>query len=709
MANNTKPILTISLLASNRPDTIRKCLDSLRPIMEAIPSELILVDTSKSEEIRKILLEYTDQVYEFEWCRDFAKARNVGLKAAKGEWFLFLDDDEWFVEVEALIEFFTSGEYKNYGYANYLVRNFMDVDYINYSDGWVSRMIRIDDDTEFVGKIHEAFGPIRGAQKDIEAMVYHSGYIFATEEERRAHFERNTTLLLEAIDKEPENMRWRMQLMQEYHSVQEWEKLMECCEAAFAQLEGKDGIIQNVERCSFYAGYTLALMKTEQLQGCIDTCEKLLEKKNILDTLAAFLHLRMARCYFELKNWQEAGMHAKKYMAGYVRRNTVPYLGEMFGESNLKSAYCVLISCDLRQGSSKALEEYYDCLEWNQARAYSDADIEQALIEAMGTQPFQPLFIKVVTDVYRNRGLRSYMNLALKSVEEESEQFRNIMAIYARAEADEGTIWYARACVADWNEDREAVAAAIKDFFRTAENVFRIPSKLCEIAKKYEVDIYQYWREVPPTMWKEHVRDYFEWASEENCKLTIDRVMQVFEPLEWRCIYFMIGEMAREVRRGIGDISQLNNYHKILDSFSSMTILYYQRYYRQELFTTYTELLPLQVQVAIKIAEYVRLEEQNLEQAIANLEECAQLYPDFAKPLRRYIKWPEELRRQRVAARRDARREQRRNLIEQVEQLIKDGKGQEALEEVSKLKELYPKDLEIIALCLEARLASLEE
>ena len=210
-------------------------------------------------------------------------------------------------------------------------------------------------------------------------------------------------------------------------------------------------------------------------------------------------------------------------------------------------------------------------------------------------------------------------------------------------------------------------------------------------------------------MWKEHVRDYFEWASEENCKLTIDRVMQVFEPLEWRCIYFMIGEMAREVRRGIGDISQLNNYHKILDSFSSMTILYYQRYYRQELFTTYTELLPLQVQVAIKIAEYVRLEEQNLEQAIANLEECAQLYPDFAKPLRRYIKWPEELRRQRVAARRDARREQRRNLIEQVEQLIKDGKGQEALEEVSKLKELYPKDLEIIALCLEARLASLEE
>ena len=108
MKNNQKILLTISMLASNRIETLRKSLDSLKPIMEKIPSELILTDTSKDPEIHNILLEYTDHVVEFDWCNDFSKARNVGLKLAKGEWFMFLDDDEWFENVDELVEFFNS-------------------------------------------------------------------------------------------------------------------------------------------------------------------------------------------------------------------------------------------------------------------------------------------------------------------------------------------------------------------------------------------------------------------------------------------------------------------------------------------------------------------------------------------------------------------------------------------------------------------------
>lgn len=109
-----KPVLSISLLASNRKATIRKCLDSLKPIMEQVESELIIVDTGCDEETHDILLEYTSHVILFEWCKDFSKARNAGLKEAKGEWFLFIDDDEWFSDVSEIVEFFHSGEYKNY-------------------------------------------------------------------------------------------------------------------------------------------------------------------------------------------------------------------------------------------------------------------------------------------------------------------------------------------------------------------------------------------------------------------------------------------------------------------------------------------------------------------------------------------------------------------------------------------------------------------
>ena len=122
--NAERPVLTISLLSSNRKDTIRKCLDSLNTLRERVDSELIIVDTGNNEEMRKIHEEYTDLIIPFTWCNDFSKARNVGLNAAKGEWFLYLDDDEWFIDTVDIEEFFLSGEYRDYGLAYYIQRNY---------------------------------------------------------------------------------------------------------------------------------------------------------------------------------------------------------------------------------------------------------------------------------------------------------------------------------------------------------------------------------------------------------------------------------------------------------------------------------------------------------------------------------------------------------------------------------------------------------
>ena len=47
---NKKILLTISILISNRLDTVRKCLDSIKPLLEQVPSELILVDTGCGEQ-----------------------------------------------------------------------------------------------------------------------------------------------------------------------------------------------------------------------------------------------------------------------------------------------------------------------------------------------------------------------------------------------------------------------------------------------------------------------------------------------------------------------------------------------------------------------------------------------------------------------------------------------------------------------------------
>lgn len=50
-----RPVLSISMLVSDRLDTIQRCLDSLKPIMDAIASELILVNTSKNDKVRDVI------------------------------------------------------------------------------------------------------------------------------------------------------------------------------------------------------------------------------------------------------------------------------------------------------------------------------------------------------------------------------------------------------------------------------------------------------------------------------------------------------------------------------------------------------------------------------------------------------------------------------------------------------------------------------
>lgn len=439
-----KPQLTISLLASNRPDTLPRCLDSLRPIMEAVPSELILIDTSKNPDVHKLLLGYTDQVYEFEWCKDFAKARNEGLSRAKGEWFLYLDDDEWFVETDALIDFFKSGEYKNYGYANYQIRNFMDVKHIHYSDCWVSRMIRVDEDTRFVSKIHEYFTPLRGARKDLYAMAYHSGYIYETPEKKRAHFERNVSLLLDMIAEEPNNIRWQAQLVQEYTGMGEWSASEQYCRERLEATAGVTSAYECIHMSTFYAGYVFALIEQKKYHEAILLCQQVLADVRSTEVLKAMMYLKQGEAYFRLGQWDAAITQVEAYL--YILEKTnqehpqtreeklALVAGEAFDENKQKNAYSILICGHLEKGSTDALLKYYEKLGWDQSAIYILDDIEQYMAKAMMTLPYNPIFVRILEDVFQNRELRNLFCHAILEWEvQEGHLFQNIVYAYAEA------------------------------------------------------------------------------------------------------------------------------------------------------------------------------------------------------------------------------------------------------------------------------------
>ena len=225
--------LTISIMASNRKDTLFKMLESIQSILDNVSSELIVTDTGCDEETLSIIRKYTDKIIKFTWCNDFSKARNVGLYAAKGEWFMFVDDDEWFENTDEIIEFFNSGECDQFEKIEYIQRNYHSMDGAAWTDNPVDRGARIVEGIKFEDRIHEHLNVAGSRIKRFASFVHHYGYVFENEEEKKRHIERNLSLLIKQSTERPYDCRTYAHIMQEYIGMDDYEQVIIWSEKAF--------------------------------------------------------------------------------------------------------------------------------------------------------------------------------------------------------------------------------------------------------------------------------------------------------------------------------------------------------------------------------------------------------------------------------------------------------------------------------------------
>ena len=89
--------LTVIVPHRNRPDYLRQALLSIRA-QSIVPSEILVVDDYSLPAHREKLDDLADlaTILLLERNVGLSEARNIGAKAAKGEWVAFLDDDDLF-------------------------------------------------------------------------------------------------------------------------------------------------------------------------------------------------------------------------------------------------------------------------------------------------------------------------------------------------------------------------------------------------------------------------------------------------------------------------------------------------------------------------------------------------------------------------------------------------------------------------------------
>ncbi len=411
-------LLTISILISNRPDTVRKCLDSVKPLLENVPSELILVDTGCGGQVRKIIEEYTDKIIDFEWCRDFSKARNAGLERAKGKWFLYLDDDEWFEDVTEIIRFFNSGEYAAYGVGLYSQRNYLLLDGSEYTELLVGRMIRLEPDIRFIYRIHECFSRAPGYAKKLRVYVHHYGYIYKTPEEAKEHARRNISLLLEERREQPSNMRHAVQLAQEYNAIKQREDSLavslECIEKA------EQGPVEEVHcLSSLYVNEINCYIELERYGEAVCRGELHLKNKRTDALSKALIAGRITTAYMEQKDYEKCLEHTEYYWnvyQDYVRHDEKymafesPITDTCFHERRRTQILGNGVRAAVRFGKAAQAWKWFQDIGWQGNKGYVDEELIRDILGRMpeAADEEKPFYEKMCNIFLEHEELRAF-------------------------------------------------------------------------------------------------------------------------------------------------------------------------------------------------------------------------------------------------------------------------------------------------------------
>ncbi|MCI5873694.1 MAG: glycosyltransferase [Clostridiales bacterium] len=184
--------LSVCIITKNEQQNIARCLESLKPY----DVEIVVVDTGSTDNTKQIAVGYTDNLYDFVWCDDFAAAKNFAVSKTAKPYVLVLDSDEYIEEFDILtLEQLLQEHPEKVGRIKR--RNIFSRDGIRKENQeWINRIFAKDSFC-YEGRIHEQVVAKDGTEYDTyrtPIVIGHTGYDLS-EEERKKKTRRNIALL----------------------------------------------------------------------------------------------------------------------------------------------------------------------------------------------------------------------------------------------------------------------------------------------------------------------------------------------------------------------------------------------------------------------------------------------------------------------------------------------------------------------------------
>lgn len=303
--------LSITMIMKNEAHNLDRCLSSIKPISDAIDTEIVIIDTGSTDKSVEIAKKYTDKIYYFKWINDFGAARNFGIEKCSGDWIFVIDADEKIINHDKFIEIFNSPKINEYDVVDVLTYNIVNSSTGAFTHCHNYRFIKNIASNRYIENLH-AYIPTNNAWYTEEVLIYHYGYDNSDKE-----------LMLEKSDR---NLEY---LLKEYEELGEKTSALK-----LSQITDAYNVVRKSELAYSFVEKTLS---------------KALEEKNYLLWLS-YIGIKL-RTLVDLKRYEDIISEYEVYT------NMKKKLGIVFSESDI-TVHCSMFTACEKTNNTEGMIKY---------------------------------------------------------------------------------------------------------------------------------------------------------------------------------------------------------------------------------------------------------------------------------------------------------------------------------------------------------------
>ncbi|MCV9884673.1 TDP-N-acetylfucosamine:lipid II N-acetylfucosaminyltransferase [Metabacillus halosaccharovorans] len=213
--------LSICMIVKDEEKNLNRCLNSLQTLLDQGYTELIIVDTGSTDCTVEIAKEYTEKVYFHKWSGNFSEMRNISISYASGDWIFIMDADEELENPSEVLSLFDTKKIEKYNTVQIKEKNIVSLQTNKIIYHVQERFFKNDGSFQYKGTIHNQ--PIYKEPVLLaDIWLKHYGYVNEDKELMNRKFERTATILLQELEKDPDNIYYRFQLSRSYAMKQDF-------------------------------------------------------------------------------------------------------------------------------------------------------------------------------------------------------------------------------------------------------------------------------------------------------------------------------------------------------------------------------------------------------------------------------------------------------------------------------------------------------